>query len=41
VRQLRHRFCRYEAVNAMLLDEFLKEHQKVGDLEKKQQNKTA
>ena len=25
---------RYEAVNAMLLNEFLREHKKVGDLEK-------
>ena len=32
---------RYEAVNAMLLNEFLKEHRKVGDLEKQIEALTA
>ena len=32
---------RYEAVNAMLLNEFLKEHQKVRELEKQVENLTA
>ena len=32
---------RYEAVNAMLLNEFLKEHRKVQDLEKQVEKLTA
>ncbi len=32
---------RYEAVNAMLLNEFLKEHQRVQELEKQIQARTA